>query len=92
MSELITMRHVIANKCSSNVLNEDHKGSLTTEEEVWLTSPQAAQVLGITVQALMNKVSNGHIPYSKLGRRNRYNKKELLALLSKNRKGPIYGD
>ncbi len=66
-------------------------GLITTESETWFTSPQAAEFLGISVQALMNKVSGGKVPFYKFGRRNRYKKSELVFLLSAGRRGPNYG-
>lgn len=65
--------------------------SLETESDTWFTSPEAAMFLGISVQALLNKVSGGKVPFYKFGRRNRYKKSELEELLSQNRKGPMYG-
>lgn len=73
-------------------ISRDSTRSLKIEDVEWLTSIEAAALLGISVNALMNKVSNGKIPYFKFGRRNRYKKSELVALLSQIRKGPIYGN
>ncbi len=63
-------------------------GSLTGE---WLDSPAAARFLGISVGSLRNMTSNGQIPYSKLGRRNRYRTEDLRQLLTKEKRG-CYGN
>ncbi len=76
---------------SNSILVNKGKSSLKTDSEDWFTSSEAALFLGISVQALMNKVSGGKIPFFKFGRRNRYRKSELEELLSQNRKGPTYG-
>jgi excisionase family DNA binding protein len=53
----------------------------------WLDSNEAANYLRISVKTLMNLVSNGEIPFYKFGRRNRYRKDELNALLLQNKRG-----
>ena len=58
--------------------------SLTSE---WLDSREAAQYLKVSEPMLRNMASNGQVPFYKLGRRNRYRKDELEALLLKNRRG-----
>lgn len=63
--------------------------SLKTEE--WLTSEEAAKFLRISVKALLNMASNGYVPFYKLGRRNRYRKDELEALLLSQKRGK-YGN
>lgn len=57
----------------------------------WLDSNEAANYLRISVKTLMNLVSNGEIPFYKFGRRNRYRKDELDALLLQNKRGK-YGN
>ncbi len=49
---------------------------------IWLSSKEAADYLRISVGALKNRVYRGEIFPRKLGRLNRYNKKELEQLLS----------
>ena len=52
-----------------------------------LDSREAAAYLKVSVKSLMNMCSNGQVPYHKLGRRNRYRKDELDALLNQNKRG-----
>jgi len=80
--------------CVSNLLMVDPNVKCSSDliYETWFTSPQAAEFLGISVQALMNKVSGGKVPFYKFGRRNRYKKSELEKLFSEQRKGPFYGN
>lgn len=59
--------------------------SLTTEK--LMNSDEAAAYLGISIASLMNKVSQGRIPYYKFGRLNRYMKSELSQLLLSNKRG-----
>lgn len=63
--------------------------SLTTNED-WLDSEAAAAYLGISPGTLRNLTSNGRVPFYKFGRRNRYLKSELRALILKNRIGGLY--
>ncbi len=63
--------------------------SLKTE---WLDSEEAAIFLRISVKALRNMTSNGQVPFYKLGRRNRYRKDELEALLLSKKRGRQYGN
>lgn len=58
--------------------------SLTDE---WLNSLEAATLLKVSVAMLRNMASSGQIPFYKLGRRNRYKRSELEALLHKNKRG-----
>jgi excisionase family DNA binding protein len=55
--------------------------------DCWFTSDEAAEFLKIDKGTLSNFVSNGVIPYYKLGRRNRYLKSELEQLLRSRPKG-----
>ncbi len=65
----------MGNKCATSSLKFE-----------WLNSEEAAIFLRISVKVLRNMTSNGQIPFYKLGRRNRYRKCELEAmLLSKKR-------
>ena len=67
------------------------KSSLKIEEE-WLSTEQAAAYLKISVPTLLNMSSNGHVPYHKLGRRNRYSLAELRELLLSQKRGGFYGN
>lgn len=77
--------------CGQNGQNRVYpKGSLLFDNQIedrWLTSKEAADYLRVSVKTLMNMVSNGEIPYSKLGRRNRYRLADLRSLLLKERRG-----
>ena len=53
----------------------------------WLDSNEAAGMLRISVKSLRNLTSNGQVPYYKFGRRNRYRRDELEALLLQERRG-----
>lgn len=64
--------------------------SLKTEEAEWLTSKEAAQYLRVSEGTLRNLVSNGKVPYVKLGRSNRYSRKELRQLLLSKKRGVFY--
>ena len=57
------------------------------ENTKWLTTEEAAAFLKIDKGTLLNYVSNGMIPYYKLGRRNRYLQSELDQLLKTKPKG-----
>ena len=61
-----------------------HAGSLTTD---WLTTFEAAEYLRISPATLRNMTYSGRIPYTKLGRSNRYSKTQLDRLLLANAKG-----
>lgn len=63
--------------------------SLTTE---WFNSEEAASFLRITVKALRNMTSNGQLPFYKLGRRNRYRRRELETILHTHKRGKQYGN
>lgn len=53
----------------------------------WLNSDEAANLLKISKQTLMNLTSNGKLPFYKFGRRNRYRKDELNQVLLNERRG-----
>lgn len=72
--------------------NTNENCSLKIEYREWLTSAEAAKYLGISQSSLFNMVSNGKIPYYKLGRSNRYLVSELRELLLSQPKGVRYGD
>lgn len=59
--------------------------------DVWLTTAEAATYLGITDRTLFNLTSRGEVPYYKLGRRNRFLRSELRNLLMQQRRGGSYG-
>ena len=67
------------------------RGSLETEYFEVLTSEEAASYLRVSVGSLRNMTSNGHVPYCKLGGRNRYLKKDLQQLLLSKRRGGMHG-
>ncbi len=73
---------------SSKSSNKDNK-DLEVEQE-WLTTPEAAEYLRISVGQLRNMTSNGYVPYYKLGRSNRYLKEELKQMLLDNKRGPYW--
>ena len=85
----------LAHKLKDSQVSErkllDQGSSLKIEDE-WLTSEGAAEYLKISVGELRNKTSNGQIPYTKLGRSNRYLKSQLRELLLKKMKGVHYGN
>lgn len=54
-----------------------------------LDSREAALYLKVSVPTLRNMCSNGQVPYCKLGKRNRFYRQELDALLLKNKRGPL---
>lgn len=55
-----------------------------------MTSKEAAEYLRISVSELMNMCSNGMLRYYKLGRRNRYLRRDLKAQILQNRRGGFY--
>lgn len=63
--------------------------SLTIE---WLTTKQAAEYLCLSKGAFLNMVSNGQIPFYKLGRRNRYRLLDLRELLLTQKRGALNGN
>ena len=58
----------------------------------WFTTDEAAAFLKVSPFSLRNMTSNGHIPYQKLLRRNRYRKSDLVKLLTSTRKGGFRGN
>lgn len=68
-----------------------HQSGPIHPQDQWLTTIQASKYLGLSPKSLLNEVSNGNIPYYKLGKRNRYLKSELDQLILKNNRGPIWG-
>ena len=63
------------------------KGSLKTEYSEILTIKEAAEYLRVSVGTLRNMTSDGLVPYTKLGNRNRYFLEDLRSLLLSNKKG-----
>lgn len=53
-----------------------------------MTTKEAAEYLRLSSAGLLNLVSQGKIPYRKLGRSNRYVKEELKKILDTNKRGP----
>jgi excisionase family DNA binding protein len=71
--------------CTTTVdMLDPQTGSLKIE---WLNTVQAAGYLSVSIGTLRNMTSNGQIPYSKLGWRNRYSLEKLNALLLQNQRG-----
>ena len=66
-------------------------GSLKIEEDEWLTTKEAAKYLKIRQDCLLRLVSNGKVPYYKLGRSNRYLKSELRKLVLGQPRGGLDG-
>ena len=74
------------NDCLDSLKQVDAEtGSLKNE---WMDSNEAAEFLRISVETLWNLTSNGLVPFYKLGRRNRYKRKDLENLLNQNKRGP----
>jgi excisionase family DNA binding protein len=63
------------------------KGKEERDRSEWLTTEEAATVLRVSVGSLRNMTSNGRISAYKLGRRNRYLRKELDELLFSSKEG-----
>jgi excisionase family DNA binding protein len=61
--------------------SEEVSGSLKIETKEFFNTEEASQFLGISAKTLYNLCSCGQIPYLKFGRRNRYRKDDLKALL-----------
>lgn len=75
-----------------NHLESKQTGSLTSFND-YLNSKEAALYLKITEATLRNMCSNGQVPYYKLGRRNRFLKKDLDSIMSRvNGKDIRYGN
>lgn len=55
--------------------------SSVTEDEVLLTSAEAAKLLGYSEKSFRNSVAKGKVPHYKLFGQNRFKKSELLGLL-----------
>ena len=66
--------------------------SLTTEEQEWLDSKEAAIYLRLSTKVLLNLTSDGKIRHFKLGRRNRYRKSDLRELLLSEPRGEQDGN
>ena len=52
-------------------------------ELTWLTTKMAAEYLGTTPKAILNKVHSGELNAHKYGSHNRYTKKDLDDLIKK---------
>jgi len=63
-----------------------HKRAQPTD---FMSSNEAAEFLRVSEHRLRNLVSQGIIPYYKLGASNRYRRSELERILTNNRKGPL---
>ena len=74
---------------STTIIKHIGYSSLTTKE--WMTTPEAAILLGISEKTLLNLSSNGKVPYYKFQRRNRYLRSELLKLLLATKRGGFHG-
>ena len=57
----------------------------------WMDTKQAAEYLSISPTRLLTLVGHGKIKYFKLGKSNRYRRKDLDELLESEPRGPIYG-
>ncbi len=55
------------------------------KDPIWLTTDEASNYLRVSPEVLRNLVSQGKIPYYKLGRSNRYLKSELELIIFSNR-------
>ncbi len=72
--------------------NKIDDGSPTeAKDEDWLTTSEAAEFLRLSEPALRNLTSDGHVPFYKLKRRNRYRKSELAQILLSERRGGYNG-
>ena len=67
--------------------SDENNSSLKTELKEFVNSDDAAKFLGISKKTLHNLCSMGLIPFYKFGRRNRYRKDELKALLQAEPRG-----
>lgn len=77
----------IPSRCNSSFEDTNRNTGSLTYEEVWLTTKEAAKYLKVTVGAVRNMTSNGHLPYYKLQGRNRYLLIELRDLLLSQKRG-----
>lgn len=59
--------------------------------EAWLDSKEAAEFLRVSPAMLRNLTCNGKVPFYKFGRRNRYLKQELVAMILKQPRGDRHG-
>lgn len=75
------------NKKGYNDLPPSGVGESSLKTEDLLTTEEAASFLKISVGTLRNLTSNGHIPYYKFGRRNRYILDDLRKLILSNKRG-----
>ena len=66
--------------------------SLKNEEEVFMTTEEAATYLRISCGTLRNMTSNGRVKFYKLGRSNRYLQSDLRALVFSQPRGVNYGN
>ena len=67
--------------------NTKNENMNTDSNYTWFNTEEAADFLKMDESTLLNFVSNGAIPYYKLGRSNRYLKAELEKLLKHKPKG-----
>lgn len=56
-------------------------------ESDWMTTAEVASFLRVSVGQIRNWTSNGRLPYNKLGKLNRYSRKEIESLLLSNKRG-----
>lgn len=81
-----------ADSCTTYLGRDIEINDSSSLKSEWMTSVEAAQFLRISPAQLRNLASNGRIPYSKLGRLNRYHRGELQDLLRRNKRGGQFGD
>lgn len=74
-----------------NVYNPTESKLFENRKE-WLDSAEAAAYLRVSLGALRNMTCNGHIPYHKLGKRNRYRLEDLRNLLLSQKRGGFRGN
>jgi excisionase family DNA binding protein len=80
-----TKPFVIPDQSKLGVVADD--SSLTQPIEKYLTTDEAAHLLGVTPAQLRNMCSYQAVPYYKLGRSNRFKKSELITLVERTRIG-----
>ncbi|MCU0427075.1 MAG: helix-turn-helix domain-containing protein [Candidatus Kapabacteria bacterium] len=81
LEELQTMMTDIVNNAVRNIV-PDRPTSLTPDED-YLTREETAKMLRISLQGLTKYMSEGRVPFHKLGRRTLFKRSEVEKAISK---------
>lgn len=81
MSNLVNFKQHMLKQASIN------DSSLTSQPIEWLTTNEVSAVYKLPKKSVLNMCSNGTLPVYKLGKRNRFRRSEIDAILLQNKRG-----